>query len=70
MCLETIQQTNHNHNTHATQPATKTTMATIVGSRAAPSADISASHPYTCNTCQVAFRNSDLQRGHMRGDWQ
>jgi len=45
-------------------------MATIVGSRAAPSADISASHPYTCNTCQVAFRNSDLQRGHMRGDWQ
>lgn len=28
-----------------------------------------ASHPYTCNTCQVAFRNSDLQKGHMRGDW-
>jgi pre-60S factor REI1 len=26
-------------------------------------------HPYTCNTCQVAFRNSELQRGHMRSDW-
>lgn len=46
-------------------------MATVTGSRAAPAAqDISASHPYTCNTCQVAFRNSDLQKGHMRNDWQ
>ncbi|KAK7705614.1 pre-60S factor rei1 [Diaporthe eres] len=45
-------------------------MATVTGSRAAPPAqDISASHPYTCNTCQVAFRNSDLQKGHMRNDW-
>ncbi|KAK4154768.1 C2H2 type zinc-finger-domain-containing protein [Chaetomidium leptoderma] len=49
-------------------------MATISGGRAAPSGDISgvemnASHPYTCNTCQVAFRNSDLQRAHMRNDW-
>ncbi|KAF3484350.1 pre-60S factor REI1 [Arthroderma uncinatum] len=26
-------------------------------------------HPYTCNTCQVAFRSSDAQRGHMRSDW-
>ncbi|PGH19264.1 hypothetical protein AJ80_04130 [Polytolypa hystricis UAMH7299] len=26
-------------------------------------------HPFTCNTCQVAFRNSDSQRTHMRSDW-
>ncbi|EFQ96780.1 hypothetical protein MGYG_08705 [Nannizzia gypsea CBS 118893] len=26
-------------------------------------------HPYTCNTCQVAFRSSEAQRGHMRSDW-
>lgn len=50
-------------------------MSSITPSRSAASApsaqaDINASHPYTCNTCQVAFRNSDLQRGHMRSDWQ
>ncbi|GKT86287.1 LOW QUALITY PROTEIN: zinc finger protein Yan [Colletotrichum tofieldiae] len=28
-----------------------------------------ASHPYTCNTCTVAYRNIDLQRGHMKSDW-
>ncbi|KAK5653376.1 hypothetical protein OQA88_9068 [Cercophora sp. LCS_1] len=49
-------------------------MATISGSRNAPAGDVAkmdygASHPYTCNTCQVAFRNSDLQKGHMRSDW-
>ncbi|KAK4248528.1 C2H2 type zinc-finger-domain-containing protein [Corynascus novoguineensis] len=44
-------------------------MATISGNRTAPGGDINASHPYTCNTCQVAFRNSDLQKGHMRSDW-
>ncbi|KAK3939096.1 C2H2 type zinc-finger-domain-containing protein [Diplogelasinospora grovesii] len=49
-------------------------MATIAGNRAAPvsdhtNMDIGTSHPYTCNTCQVAFRNSDLQKGHMRSDW-
>lgn len=27
------------------------------------------SHPYTCNTCQVAYRNIDLQKGHMKSDW-
>ncbi|OLN85337.1 Cytoplasmic 60S subunit biogenesis factor REI1-like protein 1 [Colletotrichum chlorophyti] len=27
------------------------------------------SHPYTCNTCAVAYRNIDLQRGHMKSDW-
>ncbi|GKZ99738.1 hypothetical protein AnigIFM60653_005493 [Aspergillus niger] len=32
--------------------------------------DASASSlPYTCNTCLVAFRGSDAQRGHMRTDW-
>ncbi|KAL2264658.1 hypothetical protein VTJ83DRAFT_7168 [Remersonia thermophila] len=46
-------------------------MATISGSRTAPGNDMmgNPSHPYTCNTCQVAFRNSDLQKGHMRSDW-
>jgi hypothetical protein len=29
-----------------------------------------ASHPYTCNTCQVAYRNIDLQKTHMKSDWQ
>lgn len=31
--------------------------------------DQGTTHPYTCNTCQVAFRNIDLQKGHMRSDW-
>lgn len=51
-------------------------MATVSASRGAPLSSDSIkmetgmSHPYTCNTCQVAFRNSDLQKGHMRSDWQ
>ncbi|KAL1836614.1 hypothetical protein VTJ49DRAFT_4875 [Mycothermus thermophilus] len=46
-------------------------MATISGRRTAPNNNVmgNPSHPYTCNTCQVAFRNSDLQKGHMRSDW-
>ncbi|KAI9672944.1 MAG: hypothetical protein M1817_003108 [Caeruleum heppii] len=32
-------------------------------------AKASISHPFTCNTCQVAFRSSDLQRTHMHSDW-
>ncbi|KAM3443040.1 hypothetical protein MY4824_000745 [Beauveria thailandica] len=28
-----------------------------------------SSHPYTCNTCQVAYRNIDLQKAHMKSDW-
>ncbi|KAK5133848.1 hypothetical protein LTR08_007179 [Meristemomyces frigidus] len=28
-----------------------------------------SAHPFTCNTCQVAFRSSDLQRTHMQSDW-
>ncbi|KAI1626157.1 C2H2 type zinc-finger-domain-containing protein [Exophiala viscosa] len=31
--------------------------------------DVSQTHPYTCNSCAVAFRNSDAQRTHMRSDW-
>ena len=27
------------------------------------------SHPFTCVTCAIAFRSSELQRGHMRSDW-
>lgn len=33
-------------------------------------AGTATSHPYTCNTCQVAYRNNDLQKGHMKSDWQ
>ncbi|KAI6783613.1 Cytoplasmic 60S subunit biogenesis factor-like protein [Emericellopsis cladophorae] len=29
----------------------------------------SQSHPYTCNTCQVAYRSIELQKGHMKSDW-
>jgi pre-60S factor REI1 len=32
-------------------------------------ANIQSTHPFTCNTCQVAFRSSDLQRAHMQTDW-
>ncbi|KAF2853146.1 hypothetical protein T440DRAFT_466130 [Plenodomus tracheiphilus IPT5] len=32
-------------------------------------ANIQSTHPFTCNTCQVAFRSSDLQRTHMQTDW-
>lgn len=32
-------------------------------------ADVLQTHPYTCNACAVAFRNSDAQRTHMRSDW-
>ena len=32
-------------------------------------ADVLQTHPYTCNSCAVAFRNSDAQRTHMRSDW-
>ncbi|CAZ79546.1 unnamed protein product [Tuber melanosporum] len=33
------------------------------------SAPISQTHPYTCNACQVAFRNHDQQRTHYHTDW-
>lgn len=32
-------------------------------------ANVQSTHPFTCNTCQVAFRSSDLQRAHMQTDW-
>ncbi|KAL2755574.1 hypothetical protein ACRALDRAFT_2104590 [Sodiomyces alcalophilus JCM 7366] len=42
---------------------------TALGSSAAAGAGDAASHPFTCNTCAVAYRNIDLQRGHMKSDW-
>ena len=48
-------------------------MTTITSVRpavsATPQQPTTQSHPYTCNSCQVAFRTSDLQRTHMRSDW-
>ncbi|KAH6633315.1 C2H2 type zinc-finger-domain-containing protein [Boeremia exigua] len=32
-------------------------------------ANIQSTHPFTCNTCQVAFRSGELQRAHMQTDW-
>lgn len=45
-------------------------MAAVAHSQspAAP-ASTASTHPFTCNTCQVAFRSSDLQRTHMQSDW-
>ncbi|KAI5778149.1 C2H2 type zinc-finger-domain-containing protein [Geopyxis carbonaria] len=34
-----------------------------------PKPALPASHPFTCNTCQVAFRNHDSQRTHYHTDW-
>ncbi|KAJ2901628.1 zinc finger protein Yan [Zalerion maritima] len=39
-------------------------MATVTSAR-----DTATSHPYTCNACQVAFRNADIQKAHMKSDW-
>ncbi|KAI5287498.1 hypothetical protein KEM54_005954 [Ascosphaera aggregata] len=47
-------------------------MATVVASPRGPAMDpsnITATHPFTCNTCQVAFRGSEAQKEHMRSDW-
>ncbi|KAF3905246.1 hypothetical protein ABW21_db0204128 [Orbilia brochopaga] len=33
------------------------------------STSTATSHPFTCNTCQVAFKSSDGQRTHMHTDW-
>ncbi|KAF3068370.1 Cytoplasmic 60S subunit biogenesis factor REI1 like protein [Daldinia childiae] len=50
-------------------------MATITGSRPAGTSlsnkqdPAPSSHQYTCNTCQVAFRFADTQKGHMKSDW-
>ncbi|KAK6218175.1 hypothetical protein LQW54_002925 [Pestalotiopsis sp. IQ-011] len=49
-------------------------MASIAGNRnaGAPGASgkvDSTTHQYTCNTCQVAFRLADTQKGHMKSDW-
>lgn len=66
---------NSQHTTPPPSPSLPDQMASISASRV-PAAglgaaqDTASTHPYTCNTCQVAFRNSELQRGHMRSDWQ
>ncbi|KAH9996441.1 C2H2 type zinc-finger-domain-containing protein [Xylariaceae sp. FL0662B] len=50
-------------------------MATVTESRASGAAlspkkdPAPSSHQYTCNTCQVAFRYADTQKGHMKSDW-
>ncbi|PSN73625.1 hypothetical protein BS50DRAFT_569126 [Corynespora cassiicola Philippines] len=40
-----------------------------MASQAPSHANVQATHPFTCNTCQVAFRSGDLQRAHMQTDW-
>ncbi|KAI1172102.1 C2H2 type zinc-finger-domain-containing protein [Nemania sp. FL0916] len=50
-------------------------MATIASNRPSGAAfqtqpeSASTAHQYTCNTCQVAFRYADTQKGHMKSDW-
>ncbi|KAI3324273.1 C2H2 type zinc-finger-domain-containing protein [Xylariaceae sp. AK1471] len=50
-------------------------MATIASSRPSSAAHppqqdpAPSTHQYTCNTCQVAFRYADTQKGHMKSDW-
>ncbi|CAK7563423.1 MAG: pre-60S factor rei1 [Sporothrix epigloea] len=47
-------------------------MTTIAGGRPAAGpadADEQVSHQFACNSCQVAFRNADLQKSHMKGEW-
>jgi hypothetical protein len=31
---------------------------------------LAATHPFTCNTCLVAFRALEAQRSHYHTDWQ
>ncbi|KAF1832249.1 hypothetical protein BDW02DRAFT_555186 [Decorospora gaudefroyi] len=44
-------------------------MASPVPTQVPTQANIQSTHPFTCNTCQVAFRSSELQRAHMQTDW-
>jgi len=44
-------------------------MASQASTQASTQANIQSTHPFTCNTCQVAFRSGDLQRTHMQADW-
>lgn len=47
-------------------------MTTIAGGRPATKpADepAPATHQFSCNSCQVAFRNVELQKSHMKGEW-
>ena len=41
-------------------------MATVAPQKA----PLSQTHPFTCNTCQVAFRAVEAQRTHYHTDWQ
>ncbi|KAL7785893.1 C2H2 type zinc-finger domain-containing protein [Trichoderma ceciliae] len=41
----------------------------MASAQPAVAAGTSSSHPYTCNSCQVAYRNIDLQKAHMKSDW-
>ncbi|KAF2193333.1 hypothetical protein K469DRAFT_651664 [Zopfia rhizophila CBS 207.26] len=31
--------------------------------------NVQSTHPFTCNSCQVAFKRSEDQRAHMQTDW-
>ncbi|KAF8246539.1 hypothetical protein K440DRAFT_631049 [Wilcoxina mikolae CBS 423.85] len=47
-------------------------MASVLSANpAAPQqkAPLSSTHPFTCNTCQVAFRSHEAQRNHYHTDW-
>ncbi|KAF2760259.1 zinc finger protein [Pseudovirgaria hyperparasitica] len=43
-------------------------MATLT-SQAAPTSSAEKSHAFTCNSCLVAYRTSELQRAHMQTDF-
>ena len=59
--------------THAPNPppihTQKHFAALKMASQVPTQANIQSTHPFTCNTCQVAFRSSELQRAHMQTDW-
>ncbi|CRJ90704.1 hypothetical protein BN1723_008466, partial [Verticillium longisporum] len=62
------------HAIHHNKPRTKDAITMVAADDVAtlassPPAGESASHPFTCNTCTIAYRNIDLQRGHMKSDW-
>ncbi|KAF8443646.1 hypothetical protein BDZ91DRAFT_166862, partial [Kalaharituber pfeilii] len=44
-------------------------VSSSTSSSSAAAAALLTSHPFTCNTCQVAFRSSEQQRSHMHTDW-
>ncbi|KAK5110003.1 hypothetical protein LTR62_006370 [Meristemomyces frigidus] len=44
-------------------------MASLSQSPPVAAGMVGGSHPFTCNTCQVAFREGSTQRVHMTSDW-